>query len=422
MDLRALEYTRAHYDKHSNQFENTKEALQARAQGPGAPLKKFHNTIKRRLIERFATGAGCLLDLACGRGGDIWKWIDAGISEVKGLDLSPGEIEEARKRFSEAAEKRPDMSLDYQFEDTPLLGVQEWREPRQYDVVTCMFAIHYFFVTEAALKQFLHNVSINLKDGGYFIGTVPDGKRVNECIKQSKKYQSPMLTIEAHWKGMPEVFGSPYICAIGDTVTGGEKGTQGSYEYLVYTNVLAGVAAQYGLKPVLQYDDADLDHMFEREDAGKPLKHFAPYFPKSDPSLAQASKLFAAFVFQKTSGTPAPPRAMGAAASAPPAAAAGGKRKADGGGEAPRPMQRRRPGLLKAPAAGGATQQQQEQQPQPAAGEQQQQQVAHEQQQAGGEPQAAESAPEAAAAAAAAEEPAAAAAAEDEQAAADGGS
>lgn len=31
--------------------------------------------------------------------------------------------------------------------------------------------------------QFLHNVSINLKEGGYFIGTVPDGKRINECIK-----------------------------------------------------------------------------------------------------------------------------------------------------------------------------------------------------------------------------------------------
>lgn len=35
-----------------------------------------------------------------------------------------------------------------------------------------------------AAPQFLHNVSINLKDGGYFIGTVPDGKRVNACIKQ----------------------------------------------------------------------------------------------------------------------------------------------------------------------------------------------------------------------------------------------
>ena len=192
MDQKALEYTRSHYDKHSNQvrrpleshpsppgppcrrrfanlsraslavaqYASTEEALRARAQGPGAPLKKFHNDIKRQLINRwagggsggrelalpehqekaptnpvsgsagrsckqilalparqaavrhrcppacpyccrpsrFAHGAGSLLDLACGRGGDIWKWIDAGITVVKGIDLSPGEIEEARKR------------------------------------------------------------------------------------------------------------------------------------------------------------------------------------------------------------------------------------------------------------------------------------------------------------------------------------
>lgn len=47
---------------------------------------------------RFGGGSECLLDLACGRGGDIWKWIDAGIKRVKGVDLSPGEIVEARKR------------------------------------------------------------------------------------------------------------------------------------------------------------------------------------------------------------------------------------------------------------------------------------------------------------------------------------
>ena len=50
-------------------------------------------------LRRFAQGAGSLLDFACGRGGDIWKWIDAGIPLVKGIDLSPGEIEEARKRW-----------------------------------------------------------------------------------------------------------------------------------------------------------------------------------------------------------------------------------------------------------------------------------------------------------------------------------
>ena len=58
MDLRALEYTRQHYDAHSNQFASTQDALRARAQGPGAPLKKFHNDIKRQLISRCARRVG----------------------------------------------------------------------------------------------------------------------------------------------------------------------------------------------------------------------------------------------------------------------------------------------------------------------------------------------------------------------------
>lgn len=197
------------------------------------------------MLDRFARGAPALLDLACGRGGDIWKWIDAGVLHVKGIDLSPHEILEAqtrcacdgcwgkgpgkreeraprvshclalqpaqprscggrsggqgtaaarlrgskgsthpgqkagprtlgpaddrtrrggaatvrpcwhalRRRYKEAREKRPDLALDYVFEATPELGLSEWKEARTYDVVTCMFAAHYFFVSEAALKQ-----------------------------------------------------------------------------------------------------------------------------------------------------------------------------------------------------------------------------------------------------------------------------
>ena len=53
MDRQSLEYTREHYNKHSNQFATTKEALAARSSGPSAPLKKLHNTIKRLLIKRW---------------------------------------------------------------------------------------------------------------------------------------------------------------------------------------------------------------------------------------------------------------------------------------------------------------------------------------------------------------------------------
>ena len=49
--------------------------------------------------------------------------------------------------------------------DSDQLGASEWREPQQYDAITCMFAIHYFFVSQAALHRFIENVALNLKEG-----------------------------------------------------------------------------------------------------------------------------------------------------------------------------------------------------------------------------------------------------------------
>lgn len=63
-----------------------------------------------------------------------------------------------------------DLRLKFraEFEPSAILGVRDWvDEPGapKYDVATCMFAIHYFFVTEQGLKQFMRNVSLNLKMG-----------------------------------------------------------------------------------------------------------------------------------------------------------------------------------------------------------------------------------------------------------------
>jgi mRNA (guanine-N7-)-methyltransferase len=284
----------------------------------------------------------------------MWKWFEAGIKRVKALDLSPGEIEEAKKRYAESLATRRQLGQHCtacEFQATASLGTEDWiDEAGKYDVVTCMFAIHYFFVTEAALQQFFRNVAANLQDGGYFIGTVPDGRRVNECIKGGKIFDHPMLRIEARWEGPPKSFGSPYICAIGDTVTGGDKGTEGSLEYLVYTSTLVAVAGMYGLKPVLEYDDDTLAVALDPLDADKPLKHFKPAFPKDSPeSLAWASGLFGAFVFQKTKGEAAAPT-LGAGARQEQqrehsVQEVGGKRKKVGEGGAmtqyKRPMARR---------------------------------------------------------------------------------
>lgn len=55
--------------------------------------------------------------------------------------------------------------MQVEFMENPSLGAFDWREPIQYDVVTCMFAIHYFFASEDIVRTLLYNVAQNLKDG-----------------------------------------------------------------------------------------------------------------------------------------------------------------------------------------------------------------------------------------------------------------
>lgn len=54
-----------------------------------------------------------------------------------------------------------------EFDATENLGKKEVKLDREFDAVTCMFAIHYFFASAQSLDCFLHNVAINLKEGEF---------------------------------------------------------------------------------------------------------------------------------------------------------------------------------------------------------------------------------------------------------------
>ena len=58
-----------------------------------------------------------------------------------------------------------DMLLEAEFEATEELGKSEVHLGQQFAVVTCMFAIHYFFASEDSLNIFFRNVANHLKDG-----------------------------------------------------------------------------------------------------------------------------------------------------------------------------------------------------------------------------------------------------------------
>lgn len=261
--------TASHYDA----------VAEARTQSRRTPLQKFHNEAKRALLQTYAQGAPRLLDLACGRGGDIHKWLAAQVGCVTGLDISASSVAEARTRF--ASTRSP---AGYRFEHADLAsGV--WTDNTRYDVVTCMFALHYFFASEQTAQTIMQTVALNLNPGGHFIGIVPDAAMVNECIKYGP-FDNGVMQVAAHWPGKPQCFGSAYTCNIQSTVT--EKSEV--CEYLVYGSVLESLAKQHGMRAV------PISHPMFKASAGG-LLH--PLVPPYAGAMGECSRVFSAFVIKK---------------------------------------------------------------------------------------------------------------------------
>lgn len=216
----------------SDKYYNT-EKNNRRSASQTFNLRLFHNTIKERLIKYAASKQTktTLLDLAVGKGGDLYKWIKSDITAVLGIDVSKDNIHNphdgACKRYIELfANKKQrvgtgliamfiagDTSKNIEngdFDDKEagesrstyiarcLMGSPEISEnniqekflkkhygifEKKFDICSIQFAVHYMFENEKKLHNFIKNVSDSTHIGSYFIGTCYDGKRVYEALK-----------------------------------------------------------------------------------------------------------------------------------------------------------------------------------------------------------------------------------------------
>lgn len=263
-----------------------------RGRGARGALHVFHNDAKRALLAQFATGAPRLLDLACGRGGDIHKWRALGVGQVTALDVSEHSLAEARARAAAAKARGAAAAMRFELAD-----VREFRDgAAQYDVVTCMFALHYLFETEQAAWNVVRTAAANLRPGGHFVGIVPDGLRVNECIRHGP-FDNGVMRICPKWAGAPQAFGSGYTCSIDGTVVQDCE----ALEFLVYDTVLCEICRRCGLVPVPvrgpQFDPPPAAGTSAAgTSAAAAFHHLRPPYPAP---LADCSRVFAAFAFIK---------------------------------------------------------------------------------------------------------------------------
>jgi hypothetical protein len=199
-------------------------------------LKNFHNLyVKKMLINGVAKQGDTLIDYACGKAGDLPKWISARLSFVFGIDYSEDNLENrldgACARYLNAKKNNKYMpsalfvhgnSANNIKDGTALLndkakqisaavfgnGVKDVEKIGKgvaklygkgdggFNISSCQFALHYFFENPDTLKGFLKNLVECTKLNGYFIGTCYDGKSIFNKLKKVKPDEGVKLVDE----------------------------------------------------------------------------------------------------------------------------------------------------------------------------------------------------------------------------------
>lgn len=126
-----------------------------------ALIRKENNEVKRDLIQKWVPFGSHVLDVGCGQGGDIHKWMHARINKLVGIDPNHLAIEEAKRRG-----KGRHWATFH-------VGTIESAPLEHFDVICYNFSLQY-----QPLELFPEIVK-RLKPGGLLIGTVTDSTRLS---------------------------------------------------------------------------------------------------------------------------------------------------------------------------------------------------------------------------------------------------
>lgn len=159
-----------------------------------------------------------VLDIGCGKGGDLGKWQQAPqkVELYVGLDPADISIDQAKERYREMKSRgggrggrgrggynrQPARIFHGEFFTQDCFGESIERIPivREvgfdssggpgrfggggFDVVSMMFCLHYAFESEAKARTMLKNVSGALKKGGRLIGCIPNSHVISDKIEK----------------------------------------------------------------------------------------------------------------------------------------------------------------------------------------------------------------------------------------------
>lgn len=300
------------------------------------PMNVFHNQrIKTRIFrEMRRVGGPHLIEIACGKGGDLQKWVDSKYSTVIGIDSSVDNLLNGDdgaykrmyqlKRDSNAKGGVPQMiflqkdmreswNSTKEITNTGLRNLYDIcrgninkseidHSPAKKfynmlnesaDVVSCQFAIHYFFGSEEHLSTFCENIARLMKPGALFAGTCMDGNLVEEHLNASAGLLRGTIDENVVWE-IKRLYDPNDSNKLGrkiavylDTIN------QTLDEYLVDMNLLQSKLASYDIHPLTEEETKEVNlpsaSFRDWHDLKEPL----------EPALKEFSFMNRWFVFKK---------------------------------------------------------------------------------------------------------------------------
>ncbi|RLN48965.1 hypothetical protein BBJ29_009013 [Phytophthora kernoviae] len=182
--------------------------LQRRAQSDRADSLLFHmralnNWVKSILINEYSHHEGDrVLDLACGKGGDLMKWTKRNLALYVGVDIAQKSLEDAVERFTSrgsrgGGDNRKKTEVQFIQGDLGVVDLLRdemhcWSEHEGwhdavplpntaigiFNVVSVQFSFHYMFGDAQRAHRFFSTVHELLADGGVLIATTVDPNKL----------------------------------------------------------------------------------------------------------------------------------------------------------------------------------------------------------------------------------------------------
>ena len=237
-----------------------------------------NSIIKGLLIDKYCTSARWIVDLACGKGQDIFRYSKAKVANALCMDIDNKAISELIFRVQNPKRERLNTKIYTKIMDLSkdcrliLKTLDNMKLPiGNFDVGLINFAFHYLCGNTVNINNFCKLVSEFIKDDGHIIITAFNGKNVFDLLKETKELEyneGPVVKYSIKKK-----YTSDTLEASGQTIDVLLPFSAGKWypEFLVNFDYLTSVMAKHKFVLVENKSFADILPSIKKETENFPL-------------------------------------------------------------------------------------------------------------------------------------------------------